>query len=605
MRTISVKTKIFLMLSTLAALFVALGDWLAYRQVQANLVASAHQQADALLSHVSREMVIGGAWLPTSELARVINFHLHLRPQVVSIMVFDQHGSPLQPKTKQAFHANYASLLGKPEKGMVGAGEGNLHAVIFPVEQGRNFLGSIIGLLDLSDMAGQVESVRRLFWWLGLTTWLLLIMALYAAFNLMILNPIQRLNRVSKQLAQGDHQARATVESGDEIGGLATSFNQMADHLVKAIESAEGEKNRLQAVLDTQGDALFVVDTQKRITMINRRLSDLLGKPNQEILGRPCFELIHSDLCRLGCQLFDEDQAGPGSSCPADLEAVLGLADGRRVPIRKNANVIRNSAGVVVGGVETFRDISLEKELANLRQEWDAFIRHELRTPLQPILGFSRLLAKDFDRVEPDKRIHYVEIIQGSAQHLARLLDLTREVQLYEAGKIKLALTQLDLVRTLTQAADGAWNGLAGKRGQPEPGPPAWALVIEPGLDTVIVQDPVKLARVFLNLLENAWEHDPEPVRVEVAAIGPDQLEVTLCNGGEPIPPERLKTIFEKYNTTKSGRGGTGLGTTIARLFVQAHGGVITATSSAEAGTCFRVRLPRVGPGGAPAGERV
>lgn len=586
----SIKLKLFALLALVAALFLALADLLAYRHIQANLEAGAQRQAEELLTHISREMIIGGQWLPSAELGRIINFHLHLRPRVLTIMTFDRTGAPLYPKDmNQTFHSRYAPWLGAAGKAMVDLGEASLYAVILPVNNGQGFQGSVVGLMNLGEMAEQVEAVRRSFWLLGLATWVPLILALYGAINWMILGRLRQLGRTSAALAEGRHQTRAVVESADEIGDLARAFNRMADHLTQAIEAAQREKDRLQVVLDTQGDGLFVVDAHKRVTMVNRRLVDMLGKSEDELLGRPCSEVVRSDLCRMSCLLLDQGQS------PRELEAVLSLPDGRRVPIRKNAKTIRNSAGDLVGGVETLRDISFEKELASLRAEWESFIRHELRTPLQPILGFSRLLAQDPDGLDPVRRGEYLEIIQKSAGHLARLLDMTREVQLYEAGKIKLSLTPYDLVDTLEQAASEAWAGLGreGKGGEN----PDWRLVVEPGLETVLPQDPVKLTRVFHNLLENAWQHHQGTVRVGLASATPDFLEVKVTNGGEPIAPERLETIFEKYNTTKAGQGGTGLGTTIARLFVLAHGGMISATSSPEQGTCFRVRLPRQGPG--------
>lgn len=594
MGRISIKYKLFLVVALVAFLFLALADLLAYRHIQSKLMAGAHGQAEELLSHVSREMVIGGQWLPPAQLGRIINFHLHLRPRLLSIMIFDAEDKPLHPSAPpEAFHAKFASMLSKSQGALVDLGGDHLYAVVSPVYGGQNRLGSIVGLMNLSDMAQQVEEVRRSFWLLGLATWVPLILALYAAINWLVLGRVQRLGRVSAALAAGDHAARAVVESKDEIGDLALAFNRMAEHLLKAVQGAEREKHRLQVVLDTQNDGLFVVDTQKRVTMVNRRMRDLLGKSEEEVVGRPCSELVQSELCRLECPLFANPLENANGQPGAGVEVELNLPGGQRLSVRKNAKVFRNSAGEVVGGVETFHDISFEKELARLRAEWESFIRHELRTPLQPILGFSRLLAQDPEGLDPQKRRSYLEMIQKSAEHLARLLDMTREVQLYEAGRIKVSLLDYDLAATLRQAAAEAWSGWAAKQAGPLPDAPDWLLQIQPGLDTVLAQDPVKLTRVFRNLLENAWEHHPGTVDVQVSAPAPEYLEVAVRNGGEAIAPERLETIFEKFNTTKAGQGGTGLGTTIARLFVQAHGGMISAASSPEDGTCFRVRLPR------------
>tara|TARA_Y100000588_G_scaffold380156_2_gene463583 strand:- start:2638 stop:3447 length:810 start_codon:yes stop_codon:yes gene_type:complete len=110
-----------------------------------------------------------------------------------------------------------------------------------------------------------------------------------------------------------------------------------------------------------------------------------------------------------------------------------------------------------------------------------------------------------------------------------------------------------------------------------------------------IVHDPPILQRALANLLKNALEHDDGEVLVEVIPHG-EEVEVRVTNGGEPIPPDRLATIFEKFNTTKRANKGTGLGTTIARLFVEAHDGTIDVTSSASEGTTFAFRIPVAGP---------
>ncbi|MBU2546898.1 MAG: HAMP domain-containing histidine kinase [Proteobacteria bacterium] len=115
---------------------------------------------------------------------------------------------------------------------------------------------------------------------------------------------------------------------------------------------------------------------------------------------------------------------------------------------------------------------------------------------------------------------------------------------------------------------------------------------IDEGVDFTVPHDPEKMQRVFKNLVKNAWEHHDGPVGFRISG-SKRFVSVAVQNGGEPIPPDRLKNIFEKYNTTRKKGGGTGLGTTIALLFTRAHGGDIRVTSDWENGTEFVVRLPK------------
>ena len=588
----SIKLKVFLAVALVAGAFVALSGMWFHQRARDELLAEAAGQAREVLSHASQEMVLEGRWLPPRQLQRISDFHTHLRSRLRAMLAFDQAGRSLLPDAPgQAMLDKLSEYLGKPDPALVRLGPEPLFAAVLPIKRGGRQLGSLVGLLWLQDVARQLEVMQRSFWWLGLGSWTLLIVVLYGALHWLVVRPLQRLERASTALARGELAARAEVDGNDELGRLGEAFNQMADSLTRSLAATDEERQKLRVIMDTQSDCLFAVDPRGRLMMANRRFTELMGMSEEDMIGRNCKEILRSDLCSMGCPLFGADQlpeVGDG------MEARLRLPGGRVIPIRKYAKAVRDNAGKVLGGVETFRDISHEKELIRLRAEWEAFIRHELKNPLNPILALSGELLRQ--EPEPEQRRRYLELIHDSARNLARLLDLTREVQLYEAGRMSLNLVEHDLAATITSAAAQAAQAVEARPGLwTGPQAPAWRLEFPPGLDTVVRHDPEKMARVFTNLMQNAWEHHPGQVTVRLVEPAPGWLQATVHNQGEPIPPERLATIFEKFNTTKEKQGGSGLGTTIARVFVEGHGGVITASSSAEVGTEFTLRLPRRG----------
>ena len=148
-----------------------------------------------------------------------------------------------------------------------------------------------------------------------------------------------------------------------------------------------------------------------------------------------------------------------------------------------------------------------------------------------------------------------------------------------------------DIYKTVeTPIVDAAMGVDAGK------GEGTRVAVTRAGDDKITVtHDPQILQRALANLIKNALEHDPGEVGVRVS----DEVEnvgIHVTNAGKPIPPDRLEMIFEKFNTTKRDTKGTGLGTTIAKLFVEAHDGMLSVTSSKEEGTTFSITIPKAGP---------
>lgn len=586
----SINLKVFLLVVLVIGLLVAFADFIFYRQVQSDLLDAAAEKARGVLIHVSKEMVLEGRWLPPQQLQRIIDTHTHVRRRMRAMGVYDLQGSPIVPLGMNTdFRPETNNQQDNQTISLVRLGREPLFAAIVPVSQGGHQIGSLVGLLWLGDLISQIKVMEKGFWWFGLSSWALLSLVLYGSLNWMVVSPIKRLESAATGLAQGQHQRRVQVNSRDELGSLEKTFNYMADSLTKTLSDIDNERKQLRTIIDTQGDCLFVVDAQCRVKMANRRFTDLLGIKEQDLTNHSCRDVLKSDLCQISCPLFNE--TNPAIS-EVGMEAQLYLPDGRTIPIRKNAKLIYGQDGKVVGGVETFRDISQEKELDRLRSEWEAFIRHELKNPLNPILALSGELRR------PDYQMEHLgqdlELIHQNARKLARLLEQTREVQLYESGKLKLNLMPYDLVQTIQQAAVQAGKAVtAGQGVWKGPDEPAWRLRAEADLDAVILHDPENLGRALQNLMQNAWEHHLGEVTVQLSAPVEGWLRVVVHNQGEPIPPQRLATIFEKYNTTKQDLGGSGLGTTIAKVLVEAHGGTISASSSWERGTEFTINLPR------------
>ena len=223
--------------------------------------------------------------------------------------------------------------------------------------------------------------------------------------------------------------------------------------------------------------------------------------------------------------------------------------------------------------------------LEELRRNMVTDVAHELRTPLSNIRGYLEALQDGV--VEPKPGV--IDSLHEEAMLLNRLVDDLRELTLAEAGQLKLEhrpVAPADIVDRALEAA----------RAQAE----AKGITLQADLpeDLPLVDvDPQRIEQVLGNLLSNALTHTPSGGEVVVAARAKgSEVEVSVSDTGEGIPPERLPYIFERFYRADRSRsratGGTGLGLSIAKQLVEAHGGRISVASQVGQGTTFTFTLP-------------
>jgi len=283
------------------------------------------------------------------------------------------------------------------------------------------------------------------------------------------------------------------------------------------------------------------------------------------------------------------------SPMEALTRAVRGMEHGER------GQHIDTSVGGEVGALaEAFNSLaqSLER-VERLRQNMVTDIAHELRTPLSSIRGYLEAIQDGV--VEPDEQT--LATVHRELMQLTRLVDDLQELSLAEAHQLHLDREETDL-RELVEWEVRAFLPQAAGQGV--------ALVVEAaaGVPRLWV-DAGRIRQVLANLIRNALAHTPSGGRigVSVRAAGPS-AQVAVADTGVGIDSAELEHIFERfYRVDKArarragGSGGTGLGLTIARELVRAHGGTLAAASSPGAGTTFTLSLPVAAPATAPLAE--
>ena len=288
---------------------------------------------------------------------------------------------------------------------------------------------------------------------------------------------------------------------------------------------------------------------------------------------------------------------------PYDIEHRI-VVGGKVKWVREKAELEVDEHGQLLGGFGTAQDVTslkqAEQALMEADQRKDAFLAmlaHELRNPLTPIRNAAHVLGH-LKTQEP--RVRWAQqIIERQVDYLTRLVDDLLDVSRIVRDKVALKMARVELATVVDQALIMARPLIDAMEHQIEVSLPPHSVLLE--------GDPVRLAQVLLNLLDNAAKYTPTGGRIDIeaAVVGP-VIEIKLRDNGVGISPELLPQIFDLFQqgerTLDRSQGGLGIGLTLAKRLVEMHGGLLEAYSAgAGHGTEFTIWLPVRPDGPAPA----
>ena len=357
---------------------------------------------------------------------------------------------------------------------------------------------------------------------------------------------------------------------------------------VGAQQAARAAEARRAAMLDAALDAVVSMDATGVVTDWNAAAQRMFGFARAEAIGKEMAELIIPPRFRQGHRRGLARYLTTGEAHVLDkrLELFAVRKDGSEFPVELTI------ARIALAGAPAFtgylRDTTDRAQAQARAQQQDAFrerfiaiVGHDLRTPLQGIVGSAALLLRS---PLNEKQSRSANRIVASAERMNRmisdLLDLTRGRL---GGGIPIAPQATDLNAVCDQVVEESRAAY-----------PERTIELAVAGQTAGQWDADRLAQALSNLIGNALTHgDPaRPIRVD--AVGNDQrVAVAVHNFGPPIPEAELASIFDPFRQGSTRhRTGLGLGLYIAREIARAHGGVVEVASSAEVGTTFTITLP-------------
>ena len=228
------------------------------------------------------------------------------------------------------------------------------------------------------------------------------------------------------------------------------------------------------------------------------------------------------------------------------------------------------------------------EELIRLRDEFVAVVSHELRTPLTSIIGYLELVADGEAGELTSEQAGYLAVVQRSTNRLVELVGDLLLVAEAERGPLALENVETDVASLAANAVEAA-RPAADARGVD--------LRLEPSEGGTVFGDPTRLAQMLDNLISNAIKFTPDGGRVTMhtEAVG-HNIVFEISDTGEGISAADRERLFDPFFRSRSANAravpGTGLGLTITKAIVDAHGGTIRVESTVAGGTTFRVRIP-------------
>lgn len=360
----------------------------------------------------------------------------------------------------------------------------------------------------------------------------------------------------------------------------------------------------LAAIVESSDDAIISKTLEGIIVSWNGGAERLFGYSADEAVGQPITMLIPPD--KLDDERIILERLRRGERIE-HYETVRVTKGGQALDISLSISPIRDSTNRIVGASKVARDITqrrqVEQALRDADQRKDEFLAtlaHELRNPLAPILNSLHVLRATGSADPAAMRVH--SILERQVSHMVRLVDDLLEISRISRGTLGLRREHVALAAVISSAVETSKPLIDRARHE---------LVLSiPGEELTLDADPVRLAQVFANLLNNAAKYSEPGGTIWLTAQREGaHVVVSVRDAGIGISAEMLPRVFEMFAQEASAlaraQGGLGVGLTIVQRLVHLHGGSVTVRSAGlGTGSEFTVHLPLAAPEAAHNGER-
>lgn len=402
------------------------------------------------------------------------------------------------------------------------------------------------------------------------------------------------------------HDGSFTEEEAQRLARMATTIGVAIEN-ARLFQQVTTVRDRFEAIVNSTNDGILMADMHGTVVTSNPQAAQLFGARREGLLGRKLDTLL-SDLRSRAQNVSTPSWLNDGAGAPEVVELELGGPQRRY--IRHYMLPVRDGRGDEIGRLALFQDISKERELAQLREDYTGMLVHDLRAPLTAIMNGIMMVKRGLGGPISEQQQELLGIAHQGSQTMLEMVNTLLDISKMEQGRMGLEIEPLSPYAIIDETLDRLRVSAQDQRVQ-------LAQQLAVGLP-LIEADREKLVRVLQNLLDNAIKFSPGGSVVTLGAAsvrltdaveaGNEYSGLPLClpqlsagdwiafwvrDQGPGIPAQYHERIFEKFGQVRGRKvRGTGLGLTFCKLTVEAHGGRIWLQSMEGQGSIFALILP-------------
>ncbi|WP_428908969.1 ATP-binding protein [Niallia sp. Krafla_26] len=389
--------------------------------------------------------------------------------------------------------------------------------------------------------------------------------------------PLRKMKQAAFEVARGKFDTKVPIVTNDEIGELATAFNQMGRQLKFNLNALSQEKELLSSILSGMADGVITFNRDGTILMTN---------PPAELFLQNWYS-------------EKRNQQNPAAEVPTKVMELFQQAVNTEKEQMGEISLGGHYWGIIVsplyshqsirGAVAVVRDMTEERKLDKMRSDFIANVSHELRTPIAMMQGYSEAIVDDIAQTDEEKK-DMAKVIYDESLRMGRLVNELLDLAKMESGHFNLTIDEVELEPFLSRI-HRKFQGLAKEKN-------ISLQFKRESNEQFFSFDSDRIEQVLTNLVDNAIRHTGDGGTVSIHERRDDRgILIEVEDNGAGIPDEDLPFVFERfYKADKArtrGKSGTGLGLAIAKNIIEAHNGFITVHSKQGQGTTFSFLLPR------------